>query len=241
MRGDVGHHDSIADESNRARQPSLPRRRGRVNRARLNPLTLPIRRAYARQMVIRRPSFELVRVTAVRHVRDHVLWLEFSDGVRGEADLADGLVGPVLEALRDPGEFARVRLGVETIEWPNGADWAPESLHVSVLAGRPLRSGADDDAPAADAAHAAGAPEISRFFGIIISMYYSDHARSHFHARYAAQSISIEIDADGVHGSFPPTRLPLVLEWRDRHRAELRANWERLRRGQPPLAIAPLD
>ena len=79
-------------------------------------------------MRISRSQLKLVRVTAVRHVRDHVLWLEFNDGVEGEVDLGAELFGPVFEPLRDPREFARVRLGAETIEWPNGADWAPESL-----------------------------------------------------------------------------------------------------------------
>lgn len=71
--------------------------------------------------------FDLVRVTAVRHVRDHVLSLRFSDGVAGEIDLANDLVGPVFATLRDPREFGRVRLGPETIEWPNGADCAAEN------------------------------------------------------------------------------------------------------------------
>ncbi len=63
-----------------------------------------------------------------------MLWLSFSDGTSGTVDLSDRLVGPVLSALRDPREFARVRLGAETIEWPNGADWAPETLHEQVAA-----------------------------------------------------------------------------------------------------------
>jgi hypothetical protein len=163
-----------------------------------------------------RSPFELVRVIAVRHVREHVLWLEFSDGVAGEADLADGLIGPVFESLRDPREFARVRLGAETIEWPNGADWAPESLHERVLA-------------------------LSRFFGIVVSMFYADHVRPHFHARCGGESIAVEIDGDGMRGSFPPARLQLLFEWRALHRRELRENWDRLRSGETPLPIAPLE
>jgi len=188
-----------------------------------------------------RSSFELIRVVAVRYVRDHVLWLEFSDGVAGEADLADGLIGPVFEALRDPREFAGVRLGAETIQWPNGADWAPESLHARVLARNSPHPNADDGAPAGEPPHSPGVSEVSRFYGIVISMFYADHARPHFHARCGDQSIAVEIDGDGIRGSFPPNRLSLVFEWRSRHRAELRENWERLRRGEAPAAIAPLE
>jgi len=108
-------------------------------------------------------ALELPRVTAVRHVRAHVLWLEFSDGLSGQLDFASDLVGPVFEPLRDPREFARVRLGAESVEWPNGADWAPESLHVRLSAVIGLSAepnGADSDAPPD---HDTGVPELSSF------------------------------------------------------------------------------
>jgi hypothetical protein len=192
-------------------------------------------------MTTQRSPFDVVRVTAARHVRDHLLWLEFSDGLAGELDLADRLVGPIFEPLRDPNKFAQFRLGAETIEWPNGADWAPESLHALLRARNSLRAGADDDGTALVAIHSRGVHEISRFYGIIISMFYADHARPHFHARCGGESIAVEIDGDGIRGSFPPNRLPLVFEWRELHRAELRTNWDRLSRGDSPLSIAPLE
>jgi hypothetical protein len=70
------------------------------------------------------------RVTAVRHVRDHVLWLEFADGAVGEVDLDETLGGPMFEPLRDPDVFGRVRVDpdLHTVVWPNGADLAPEFL-----------------------------------------------------------------------------------------------------------------
>jgi hypothetical protein len=192
-------------------------------------------------MTAPRSPFDVIRVTAVRHIRDHVLWLEFNDGLAGELDLAEGLVGPVFEPLREPTEFARVRLGAETIEWPNGADWAPESLHALLRALNSLLADLDDTGSDAVATHTGDVPEISRFYGIIINMFYADHALPHFHARCGGDSIAVEIDGDGIRGSFPPNRLSLLFEWRDRHRAELRANWERLRRRESPLRIAPLD
>ena len=102
---------------------------------------------------------------------------------------------------------------------------------------RPIRGAADGS----EKVHRAEMPEISRFFGIVITMYYDDHARPHFHARFGGQAIAIEIDGDGVSGSFPPHRLTLLFEWRDRHREELRANWNRLRAGEAPLPISPLE
>jgi hypothetical protein len=72
-----------------------------------------------------------VDVTEVRHVRDFVLWLQFEDGTAGEVDLAEELTGPVFEPLKDPAYFTRVRVNRDTgtIEWPNGADFAPEFLY----------------------------------------------------------------------------------------------------------------
>jgi hypothetical protein len=190
------------------------------------------------------PSFLLPRILGVRYVRAHTLWLSFSDGLEGEVDLASqlaGFAGPMLTSLRDERLFARVRLDGGALAWPNGADWAPESLH------RALAASKGDDASANDAElwqrlrQREGVPEISRFYGIVITMYYVDHARPHFHARFGGQSISIQIDGDGLSGSFPPHRLPLLYEWRDAHQEELLANWERLRHGQAPVSIAPLD
>jgi hypothetical protein len=51
-------------------------------------------------------EYEFPEVTAVRHVKEHVLWLRFSDGIEGEVDLSDGLRGPIFEPLRDPARFA---------------------------------------------------------------------------------------------------------------------------------------
>jgi hypothetical protein len=186
------------------------------------------------------PRFDLVRVTAVRHLHDHVLWLSFSDGASGTVDLSGGLVGPVLSSLRDPREFARVRLGTETIEWPNGADWAPETLHERVVAANGSAVENDDDMSSASAIQHAAVPELSRFYGIVITMFYADHARPHFQARTGGESIAIEIDGDGISGAFPPSRLPLVFEWRDRHRDELRENWRHMQAGEPPVPIEPL-
>jgi hypothetical protein len=71
-----------------------------------------------------------LHVTSVRHLREFVLRVELSDGSAVIVDLADELDGEVFEPLRDPDLFGKVRVNPETgtIEWPNGADLAPEFL-----------------------------------------------------------------------------------------------------------------
>lgn len=72
----------------------------------------------------------ILNVTAVRHVKDHVLWLQFNDGAEGQVDLADHLDGEVFQPLRDVAFFSRVVVDPDcrTVAWPNGADIAPEYL-----------------------------------------------------------------------------------------------------------------
>jgi hypothetical protein len=84
-------------------------------------------------------------------------------------------------------------------------------------------------------------PEISRFLGIVIGMFYSEHGVPHFHAVYGEHEVSVEIESGRVHGHFPPRALGLVLEWSRLHRQELLDDWERARAGQPLRRIAPLE
>jgi uncharacterized protein DUF4160 len=84
-------------------------------------------------------------------------------------------------------------------------------------------------------------PKISEFFGIVIAMYYADHAPPHLHARYGERSASIRIDPPGVlEGDLPPRALGLVMEWLPRNRDALLEDWDRARRGLPLVPIAPL-
>jgi hypothetical protein len=84
-------------------------------------------------------------------------------------------------------------------------------------------------------------PELSRFFGIVIYMYYRDHSPGHFHAGYGEFEITVEIDSGSVTGAFPPKALGLVMEWYSLHKTELAANWA-LSRGKQPLSkIEPLE
>ena len=85
-------------------------------------------------------------------------------------------------------------------------------------------------------------PEIDRFLGIVIAMFYGDHAPPHFHARYAEQRAIIDIESLTVlSGWMPPRVLGLVTEWAAMHQSELQENW-RLARQQAPLrSIPPLE
>jgi hypothetical protein len=85
-------------------------------------------------------------------------------------------------------------------------------------------------------------PAISRFFGIVIAMYYDDHIPAHFHVRYAEHRAKVAIDTlDLMDGELPRRALALVLEWAALHRNELRDNWQRAREGLPLEPIDPLE
>ncbi len=84
-------------------------------------------------------------------------------------------------------------------------------------------------------------PEISRFLGIAIAMFYADHELPHFDAFAGAYRIRVDIDSGAIVGVFPPRALGLVLEWRQRHLAELRHNWSLAVDRRPLVAIAPLE
>ena len=84
-------------------------------------------------------------------------------------------------------------------------------------------------------------PEISRFFGIVISMYWNDHNPPHFHAAYGDHEAVISLDGAVLQGSLPRRALSMALEWLAIHRAELLNDWElaRLRKAMNP--IDPLE
>ena len=84
-------------------------------------------------------------------------------------------------------------------------------------------------------------PTISRFFGIVISMYFDDHAPPHFHARYGHEKAQFRIDPPGLlEGELSPRALGLVVEWARLHRDELVADWKREQMCEPLADIEPL-
>jgi hypothetical protein len=84
-------------------------------------------------------------------------------------------------------------------------------------------------------------PELSRFYGIVVKMYYDDHPPPHFHAEYAGQVMVVSIETLAViQGKLPPRAMGLVLEWAVQHQAELAAVWQLAQQRQPLTKIDPL-
>lgn len=84
-------------------------------------------------------------------------------------------------------------------------------------------------------------PRISSFYGIVITMYYDEHGRAHFHVNYGEHNASIAIETlEILGGAIPRRALALVREWAVLHRAELRENWNLARGEQPLKRIAAL-
>jgi hypothetical protein len=70
-------------------------------------------------------------------------------------------------------------------------------------------------------------PELSRFYGIVIKMFYDDHNPPHFHVEYSGHRAIIELETlNMTQGKLPRRALNLVREWAAQHHDELVANWE---------------
>ena len=69
-------------------------------------------------------------------------------------------------------------------------------------------------------------PEISRFFGTSISMYFNDHAPPHFHVRYGGHKALVDLEGLAIlEGRLPPRVLGFVVEWASLHRADAKSGW----------------
>ncbi len=84
-------------------------------------------------------------------------------------------------------------------------------------------------------------PEICRFFGIVIAVFYDNNNPPHFHARYGRNKVSIEIQTLRVlEGKISPRTLGFVVEWASLHKEQLMKDWELAKSNQPPEIIEPL-
>lgn len=84
-------------------------------------------------------------------------------------------------------------------------------------------------------------PEISRFLGIKIFMYFNEHNPPHFHAEYNEYKASIDINNFGVmDGKLPAKVLGLVVEWAEEHQNELLENWYSMKESGEYKNIKPL-
>jgi len=85
-------------------------------------------------------------------------------------------------------------------------------------------------------------PEISRFFGIIIRMFYNEHNPPHFHAYYNEYVAEISIEnLEIIAGMLPKKAMQLVTEWAIEHKDELLNDWELMRNDNAPIKIKPLE
>lgn len=205
-------------------------------------------------------------LVAVQPLERQHLRLRFADGREGVVDLPAliGLDG-VLAGLRDPETFRQVRVADGTAAWPGGIDLAPETLYVAatgglpggaaaeaafegVLAARreprsapppvgPFVTASEEPAPGTEQT----VPEICRFLGIVIRMYFAEHESPHFHAYYTGQSARFDIETLRLlDGELSPRVRGLVVEWASLHQGELLDDWERARRHEPLQRIEPL-
>ena len=85
-------------------------------------------------------------------------------------------------------------------------------------------------------------PEISRFFGIFITLNFNDHNPPHFHARYGDLNGVFDIQTGKmIEGDLPKTAKKLVKIWANMHRIELMEDWNLIKLGQNPINITPLE
>jgi hypothetical protein len=84
-------------------------------------------------------------------------------------------------------------------------------------------------------------PIISRFYGIIIFIFWRDHCPPHFHAKYAEEEITMEIQSGIVNGSMVKRALNLIDEWRIIHVTELMEEWKLAEQRKSLFTITPLE
>jgi hypothetical protein len=85
-------------------------------------------------------------------------------------------------------------------------------------------------------------PTISVFYGIVIQMFFREHAPPHFHVRYGEHQATVDIQRLVLlEGKLPRRATSLVLDWAELHRAELMKDWELCQAMQVPEPIAPLE
>lgn len=84
-------------------------------------------------------------------------------------------------------------------------------------------------------------PEISRFLGIIIKMFFYDHAPPHLHAEYQKSCAVFSLKTGlMIEGDFPTKQAAFVTAWILLHQNELLSNWDALISGMEPQKIDPL-
>lgn len=85
-------------------------------------------------------------------------------------------------------------------------------------------------------------PTICSFYGVVIRMFWADHAPPHFHAAYGDHEVAIDIRTLHVlRGALPARALALTLEWAALHPSALQEDWDLCATKQTPKKIPPLS
>jgi hypothetical protein len=84
-------------------------------------------------------------------------------------------------------------------------------------------------------------PKICEFYGVVIHTYHNEHAPPHFHAEHGGRVASIAFDGTILRGGLHPRALLMIRRWANLHSMELRENWDRARRHDSLVRIAPLE
>jgi hypothetical protein len=85
-------------------------------------------------------------------------------------------------------------------------------------------------------------PELSRFFGIVIRMFFEEHNPPHIHAEHQGDKAVFDLSGNITRGNMKSrTAIKLVREWIDLHVPELREDWELAQAGREIKKINPLD
>jgi len=82
-------------------------------------------------------------------------------------------------------------------------------------------------------------PEISRFMGMVIQLYYDDHLVPHIHVRQAESRCRIDLNGILLDGNISLPKLHIIKRWISLHHSELLKNWKRIRNGKQPERIEP--
>ena len=85
-------------------------------------------------------------------------------------------------------------------------------------------------------------PEISRFFGIVVRMYYDEHNPPHLHAEYSGNKAVFDFQGNIIKGDLSSkTAIKLMREGIDIHEIELVKDWNLARANKEIKKINPLD
>jgi hypothetical protein len=84
-------------------------------------------------------------------------------------------------------------------------------------------------------------PVVSKFFGIVIRLFYDEHNPPHLHAEYQKNKAVFDFQGNIIRGSLPSkTATKLIREWIDLHSVELEQDWKLAKAGKTIREIAPL-